>query len=257
MFTLLPFFFLVCFRRLFPSQPLCLGNLSCVSSPGVPSLCPSATPRFSFDNFPYVLVSQSRGAMTCTPDIPPCFGTRICSSASIFSLYSSFILGSSSFLRHGTATTISKLLRSHLSLASFLRNSSRQPHAVSISRDDLRRRRYDTQVDAILPHARQFPERSSWLASFSTGFLQQMPCLVLLLICPAVSRTRSSHLGRSRNSSTRIPRVLRSTAKWNASHQSSLSTVLRCRCRFQCDLEPTRQSQKLSHVVLCASEVYT
>ena len=46
-------------------------------------------------------------------------------------------------------------------LGGFSPNSSRQPNAVSISHDDLRRRRFDTQVDAILPHARQLPERSS------------------------------------------------------------------------------------------------
>ena len=45
-------------------------------------------------------------------------------------------------------------------LGGFPPNSSRQPNAVSISHDDLRRRRFDTQIDAI-PHARQLPERSS------------------------------------------------------------------------------------------------
>ena len=106
-------------------------------------------------------------------------------------------------------------------LGRFSPNSSRQPHAISISHDDLRRRRFDTQVDAILPTCTSISRVVLLLAFFSTRFLQQMPCLALLLICPSVSRTRSSHPVQPRTLSTGIPRVLRFTAKWNASHQSS------------------------------------
>ena len=112
----------------------------------------------------------------------------------------------------------------------FSPNSSRQPHAVSISDDDLRRRRFDTQVNATLPHARQFPERSSCSLSFPQDFFKKCHAFHFLLICPSVSRKRSSRLVQPSSSSTGIQRVLRSTAKWNASHQSSLPTVLRCRC---------------------------
>ena len=238
---------------LFPSQPLCLGTLSCVSSPRVPSLCPSAPPRFAFDNFPHALVS--RGAMTCTPEfllsiqippnsraictiaselgrapLPPTF---LCTPHSSLSLRSSDALhpslGRLRFSATGQPRPFPKLF-DPISLWRFSPNSFRLPHAASISHDDLRRRRFDTQVDAILTHARQFPEAVLLLAFFSTSFLQQMPCLALLLICPSVSSTRSSRLVQPRTSPTEIPRVLRSRAKWNASHQSSVPTVLRCRC---------------------------
>ena len=170
------------------------------------------------------------------------FGTGTCSSASNFSLYALSIV-TTSFL--GTCSIhlwvvfvfAQRDSHNHFQVASmpsllcwFSPNSSCQPHAVSISHDDLRRRRFNTQVNVILPHARQLPERSSCSISFQQDSFSKMPCLALLLICPSVSRTRSSRLVQPRTSSTRILRVLRSTAKWNASHQSSVPTVLQCRC---------------------------
>ena len=190
-----------------------------------------------FEHFPYALVSQSREATTCTRtprrgfkflqfsrDMHTRLRTGTCSSASNFSVYSL------SHHHHRAFETFSIHLwvivvstpwdgLNNFQIASiptlfggFSPNSSRQPHATSISHDDLRHRRLDTQIDAILPHARPFPEQSSCSLFFSTGCLEQMPCLVRLLICTSVPRKLSSDLGRPRTSSTKILRVLRSTA---------------------------------------------
>ena len=128
---------------LFLSQPLCLGTLSCVSSLRLPSLCPSAPAATRLRLCTCVAVPRSNdvhpGHLAVMPnsskfshDMYTRFETGTCSSASNFSLNSLSItitsllrhspssFGSSSFLRRGTAATISKLLRSHLSLTGFL-----------------------------------------------------------------------------------------------------------------------------------------
>ena len=132
----------------FPSQPLCPDTLSCVLSPHVPSLCPSASPRFAFDCL----------AVPRSNDMHP---GHLAVNHVKFTL-------SSEAGRARLFVFVPWHCHNHFQIASipslfggFSPHNSRQPNADSIPHNDLRRRRCDTQVDAILPHARQLPERSS------------------------------------------------------------------------------------------------
>ena len=170
-------------------------------------------------------------------DIHTRFGTRTCSSMFTLSLCtmsiittsllrrSPSILWSSSLLRHGTATTISKLLRSYLSVAGFLRT-------VLLSHTPFRFPTMNSAVVAftpVLPHASQLPERSSCSFPPQDPFGERQ-ALYFLPTC-----SQPSYEGFS-TSTNLEPRQQKSRVLCNPRPNGMrridlhLPTVLRCRC---------------------------
>ena len=132
---------------------------------------------------------HSPGTSRCEPEHLQVFTCCVrslrhgtCSSISTFSLYSlsiittspyrrsPSILASSSFLRHVTVTTISRLLRSPSFHRRLPPDHSRERNAILVHHDDFSRDYLDAQVHAILPQARQLYQVDLLLDSKSTGF---------------------------------------------------------------------------------------
>ena len=132
---------------------------------------------------------------------------------------------SSALWRHGTATIINWLLRSHLCLAVFHRT-------VLVSHTPFR---FPTmaalQIHAMLPHARHFCKRASRLLLHRIHSANDKPCTFA-----DFPFSRSCAVFPVRPASNLVSRspVRRSTARRNASHQSSSPIFLyRAACCFR------------------------